>query len=108
MGAELLLLGNKCDANSDSRKVSKEEAEQIAKNYGAYFAETSAKDNLNIHVPFEEILRRALNQVKPSELSRSTSCTTIVENVVLRKTSISRKLRNGGKQRIKRLSLKLR
>nr|CAB3265351.1 ras-related protein Rab-10-like [Phallusia mammillata] len=48
---EKMLLGNKCDME-DKRMISKERGEQIAKEHGIKFYETSAKNNINIETAF--------------------------------------------------------
>uniref|UniRef100_UPI00358F2705 ras-related protein Rab-10 n=1 Tax=Myxine glutinosa TaxID=7769 RepID=UPI00358F2705 len=58
---ERMLLGNKCDME-EKRLVPKEKGEQIAKEHGIRFFETSAKSNINIEEAFftlaEDILRK--------------------------------------------------
>ncbi|KFR17644.1 Ras-related protein Rab-10, partial [Opisthocomus hoazin] len=58
---ERMLLGNKCDME-DKRVVSKAKGEQIAREHGIRFFETSAKANINIEKAFltlaEDILRK--------------------------------------------------
>uniref|UniRef100_A0A3P9PQF4 small monomeric GTPase n=1 Tax=Poecilia reticulata TaxID=8081 RepID=A0A3P9PQF4_POERE len=59
---ERMLLGNKCDME-DKRVVPKAKGEQIAREHGIRFFETSAKANINIEKAFltlaEDILRKA-------------------------------------------------
>ncbi|XP_067840530.1 ras-related protein Rab-10 isoform X2 [Heptranchias perlo] len=58
---ERMLLGNKCDME-DKRVVQKSKGEQIAREHGIRFFETSAKANINIEKAFltlaEDILRK--------------------------------------------------
>ncbi|KAI1241359.1 hypothetical protein IHE44_0009842 [Lamprotornis superbus] len=58
---ERMLLGNKCDME-DKRVVPKAKGEQIAREHGIRFFETSAKANINIEKAFltlaEDILRK--------------------------------------------------
>ncbi|KAG7283014.1 hypothetical protein CRUP_012907 [Coryphaenoides rupestris] len=58
---ERMLLGNKCDME-DKRVVPKAKGEQIAREHGIRFYETSAKANINIEKAFltlaEDILRK--------------------------------------------------
>lgn len=58
---ERMLLGNKCDMD-DKRVVPKGKGEQIAREHGIRFFETSAKANINIEKAFltlaEDILRK--------------------------------------------------
>ena len=63
----IILLGNKIDL-SDKRKISKEKGEELAKDYGIKFYETSNKDGTNIkEVGFElinEIVEGRINQIQ--------------------------------------------
>lgn len=51
---EKVLLGNKCDME-DNRVISKENGENLAKDYGMKFYETSAKTNINIDKAIMEL-----------------------------------------------------
>ena len=51
---EKVLLGNKCDMENH-RVISKERGENLAKDYGMKFYETSAKNNINIDNPIMEL-----------------------------------------------------
>ena len=55
----LLLCGNKCDESS--RKVSTEEGEELAKEIGALFFETSAKTGHNVEEAFDAIFYQITN-----------------------------------------------
>lgn len=52
----LVLVGNKCD-REESRVVSTKEGQDLAKQYGVSFFETSAKDNLNVDECYTAIAR---------------------------------------------------
>jgi len=52
-----ILVGNKLDLADQQRKVSKEEGEEFAKSFGAVFFESSAKDDINVDIIFESIVR---------------------------------------------------
>lgn len=58
----IMLLGNKCDMNHE-RVIRSEEGENLAKEYGVPFMETSAKTGLNVDVAFlavaKELKQRA-------------------------------------------------
>lgn len=62
---EKMILGNKCDMD-DRRIVSKERGDQIAREHGIRFLETSAKTNVNIEQAFynlaEDILKKQLSK----------------------------------------------
>eukprot|EP00635_Sarcinochrysidales_sp_CCMP3193_P010621 CAMPEP_0118906234 /NCGR_PEP_ID=MMETSP1166-20130328/9965_1 /TAXON_ID=1104430 /ORGANISM="Chrysoreinhardia sp, Strain CCMP3193" /LENGTH=193 /DNA_ID=CAMNT_0006845517 /DNA_START=29 /DNA_END=607 /DNA_ORIENTATION=+ len=51
----LVLVGNKCDR--EDRVVSTKEGEDLAKQYGVSFFETSAKENLNVDECYDAIAR---------------------------------------------------
>ena len=63
----IILLGNKCDL-SEKRQISKEDGEELAKEYGIKFYETSNKDGTNIkEVGFDlinQIAETKSNQVQ--------------------------------------------
>lgn len=52
----IILVGNKCDLDSE-RMVSKEEGEQLARNFGCKFIETSAKSRINVDNAFYDLVR---------------------------------------------------
>lgn len=61
---DLILVGNKCDADEDdSRKVSKEEGIELAAEYNIPFIETSAKSNINVDECFETIAVNIVNRL---------------------------------------------
>jgi len=51
---EKMILGNKCDME-DKRKITKEQGEQLAKEYNVKFMETSAMNRTNVEKAFTEI-----------------------------------------------------
>ena len=57
----ILLLGNKCD-QKNRRQVSREEGERKAKEFGAMFKETSAKDATNVKTVFNILAVDILQQ----------------------------------------------
>ena len=54
---KIILVGNKID-DEESRKVSTEEGEKMAKEYGLDFYETSAKTGVNIDSTFKEMAEK--------------------------------------------------
>jgi len=66
----LALLGNKQDMK-DSREVTFEEAETVAKQYGFSFYEVSAKDATNINKAFDKMIVDIYNSVKKPETKES-------------------------------------
>mmetsp|Transcript_13791 Transcript_13791/g.18416 ORF Transcript_13791/g.18416 Transcript_13791/m.18416 type:complete len:217 (+) Transcript_13791:143-793(+) len=68
----LVLVGNKCDHIYDTqRAVSKEEGEQLAKQYGVSFFETSAKENLNVDECYTAIARETKDALIALEQERT-------------------------------------
>lgn len=59
-----VILGNKCDKEGE-RKVSESKIKQYCQQKGniAYY-ETSAKDNVNVDIAFEEVARKAFTREK--------------------------------------------
>ena len=58
---EKMILGNKCDVE-DKRVISKERGEQIARENGVRFLETSAKTNVNIERAFVDLSETILDK----------------------------------------------
>ncbi|EHB07786.1 Ras-related protein Rab-13 [Heterocephalus glaber] len=58
-GVERLLLGNKCDMEA-RRKVQWERADQLAREHGIRFFETSAKSSVNVDEAFSSLARDIL------------------------------------------------
>ncbi|XP_027606070.1 ras-related protein Rab-10-like isoform X1 [Pipra filicauda] len=58
---DVILLGNKCDKESE-RVVPKQKGEKIAWEYGIPFFETSAKDNVNIEHAFSLLTKEILEK----------------------------------------------
>ena len=63
----MVLIGNKCDLNGE-RKVSTEEGENLAKNYGMPFYETSALTGVNVQEAFTQILKNLPVKEIPKEV----------------------------------------
>lgn len=62
----LLLVGNKSDLNYE-RSVSFEEGEELARQFGCKFLETSAKQGINVDQAFHDLVRAIRDKEKPSE-----------------------------------------
>lgn len=74
----LILVGNKSDL--PDRAVSRKEAEEKAKSWGACYFETSAKNDENCHEPFIECTKRLLSgDKKPDQIQpkQEGCCCTI-------------------------------
>jgi GTPase SAR1 family protein len=54
----ILLVGNKCDIESE-RKVSYDEGEELARSIGTHFFEVSAKNNIRVSEAYEDIAKMA-------------------------------------------------
>ena len=76
----MILCGNKCD-NEKERKISKEEGENLAKNYGIPFFECSAKNNFNIKEIFETMAQKIYTKVG----NRQSSSVKLTSNSIKKK-----------------------
>ena len=77
----VIVVGNKCDLDESQRCVSKEEGKilttKLDDNHGLVsFAETSAKNNINVYEVFADLVRRskAKRQVKPEKNAGGCCC----------------------------------
>lgn len=61
----MVLVGNKCDLESN-REVTKEEGQNLARDLGCPFFETSAKEDINVTEVFQEITRRIRSNASKS------------------------------------------
>ncbi|KAL9128503.1 MAG: hypothetical protein Q9217_002829 [Psora testacea] len=52
----IIIVGNKCDLESE-RQVSRQEGEDLARQFGCAFIETSAKSRINVDKSFYDIVR---------------------------------------------------
>lgn len=60
-----ILVGNKCDVTD--RKVSYEQAQKLAEQFGVKYFEVSAKDNRNISETFQYVATEIKNKILSSE-----------------------------------------
>jgi Ras-related protein Rab-8A len=65
---EKMILGNKCDME-DKRKITKEQGEQLAKEYNVKFMETSAMNRTNVEKAFTEIASDIKNKMDQREVT---------------------------------------
>lgn len=56
-----MIIGNKIDLQQ-SRKVDRELGKKFAKQNRALFVETSAADNINVQMAFEELVKKILEE----------------------------------------------
>lgn len=79
----LILVGSKCDLESD-REVSKEEGKSLAEKFGCPFYETSAKTRVNVDEVFHELVRivqqskRQDGEQTPASDKKSGSCCVVM------------------------------
>ena len=59
----IVLIATKCDLKEE-RVVSKENGEQLAKQFGIHFYETSSKDNINVQKAFYDIAEQIIEKNK--------------------------------------------
>ena len=59
----MYLVGNKSDLKAN-RKVSREEAEKMAANFGMPYYETSAFSGENVHESVEEVIKKTFERKK--------------------------------------------
>ena len=57
-----ILVGNKCDL-TEKREVTFEEGQEMAKNFGIEFLETSAKDIVNINECFMKLSKTVIDKI---------------------------------------------
>ena len=74
--AARVLVGNKIDL-ADDREVTREEAQELANQYGIHYHETSAKANIGLKETFEDIFEqsyknRFLSAAQPQEEARQS------------------------------------
>ncbi|CAL6059102.1 Ras-related_protein Rap-1b [Hexamita inflata] len=62
----MVLVGNKCDM--EDREVTTEQGENLAKQYGCQFVETSARENINI----QQIFTKIVQQIRDSQKKEGT------------------------------------
>ena len=79
----LFIIGNKTDVKPEERKVTKEEAEEIAKSKNAKYFETSALTRKGINEAFEEMFKDVYEMCKQNKNRNS--------NIVLDKKNVSKK-----------------
>jgi len=67
-----LLVGNKCDLE-DQRKISKAQANELAKLISAPYLETSAKDASNVDITFLNLAKKLVKERKEASAPRRSS-----------------------------------
>lgn len=69
---DIILVGNKCDLERD---VTREEAEDFAKQFDIRYFETSAKDNTNVEEAFMYLATQSFRHTNKKESRRTTDIT---------------------------------
>ena len=70
----VVIAGNKCDLPGDQRKVTKEEAENYAKNIGVTFMEVSALTRVNVKEAFIQVVHDFLHKTRQGNEKRKIGC----------------------------------
>jgi Ras-related protein Rap-1A len=65
----MVLVGNKCDLDSE-RVVGRDQGQNLAKNFACTFFEVSAKNKINVHEIFYDLVRQ-INRLNPSKYTKS-------------------------------------
>lgn len=67
-----IIVGNKCDLD-DGRQVERERAESFAKSENCIYIETSARENINVEMIFQEIAKELIALQPKEDIIGSTS-----------------------------------
>ena len=70
----IVIAGNKCDLPDDQRKVTKEEAENYAKNIGVTFMEVSALTRVNVKEAFMQVVHDFLHKTHQGKEKKKVGC----------------------------------
>jgi GTPase KRas protein len=65
----MVLIGNKCDLESD-RQVTTQEGQDLAKNFGCPFFESSAKTRINVEESFYQLVREIRKEIQGEQSSK--------------------------------------
>ena len=71
-GVYRILVGNKCDLEHQ-RRVTKEEANEIAEKYGIKYIESSAKETINIESMFIDTTKYLMSKQAPKSVNNNTT-----------------------------------
>lgn len=80
--APIILVGNKCDLETE-REITRKEAEEKAKLWGAVYFETSAKTDINCNEPFIECSKQIMKltetkQGNSKDIAKDNGCCCII------------------------------
>ena len=79
-----ILVGNKCDMESE-RKVTVEEGKDFAAQYNMKFFETSSKESTNVSEAFITMTRDIINPNNEKNIFKSNNYIALNRNIVLKK-----------------------
>ena len=71
-----ILVGNKCDLESD-RKVTREQAQEFANQYGMKFFETSAKNSVNVSEAFIAMTKEIISLSNEKKIATKREATNV-------------------------------
>lgn len=81
-GLTIIIVGNKCDLD-DGRQVERERAESFAKSENCIYIETSARENINVEMIFQEIAKELIAlQPKEDSIIGSTPSKGITSEIL--------------------------
>lgn len=64
-----ILVGNKCDQDETKRAVPYSKGQELAREFGVTFFETSAKENINVDKVFQSIAKDVLLRLQGEQMS---------------------------------------
>lgn len=70
----IMMVGNKCDIVSPTRRVSEQQGRELAKKLKAGFVETSARENMNVAKAFEMMIAEIESSSEPEKPSGGGKC----------------------------------
>jgi small GTP-binding protein len=73
----LTVVANKADLAHEMRSVDIDEARAFAKSIGAVYMETSAKNDINVHLVFQELARRIVMEAEASANNDDTTAAAV-------------------------------
>ena len=91
---KIILCGLKCDSDN-KREVSREQGEIYANSHGFKFIETSAKQNINIDLAFEQITRESIEEfanIINNSGKHKLNHTTTKKNILTTSNNINSKI----------------
>lgn len=95
---QMLLVGNKCDLTQShhQRAVTFDEGRQMAETYNCEFLETSAKENTNVHLVFDEIVETSINKRIALQMKKTASSGIYDGSTIYLDSDYSRNCKSNG------------